>query len=148
VVDTVDYLYGLDRGTEHLVEISRGVTLYIGLEAIGEADESGTRTVMTTLNGQLRPVYIKDRSASATLLGAEKADLSRPGQVAAPFSGFVTVQVQVGDEVIAGQSVATIEAMKMEAAITTPIGGIVRRIVFSETRQVNGGDLLMQIEPA
>ena len=148
VLDTVDYLYGLDRGTEHLVEISRGVTLYIGLEAIGEADESATRTVMTTLNGQLRPVYVKDRSVSATLLGAEKADTSRPGQVAAPFSGFVTVQVQVGDEVVAGQSVATIEAMKMEAAITAPISGTVTRIVITETRQVNGGDLLLQIQPA
>ena len=148
VVDTVDYLYGLERGTEHLVHLSRGVTLYVGLEAIGEADERGLRTVMTTLNGQLRPVYVNDRSITTRVLSAEKADPGQPGQVAAPFSGFVTIQVQVGDAVTAGQGVATIEAMKMEAAITTPVGGIVRRIVISETHQVNGGDLLMQIEVA
>ena len=146
VVDTVDYLYGLERGAEHLVEISKGVVLYIGLEAIGEADERGIRTVMTTLNGQLRPVYINDRSIVVRVHGAEKADPSKPGQVAAPFSGFVTFHVQVGDSVSIGQSVATIEGMKMETTITAPVGGTVRRIVISETRQVNGGDLLMEIE--
>ncbi|MFA7248160.1 MAG: pyruvate carboxylase [Dehalococcoidia bacterium] len=146
VVDTVEYLYGLERGKEHQVEVAKGVILYVGLEAIGEADERGIRTVMTTLNGQLRPVYVTDRHIVTRVLGAEKADPARPGQVAAPFSGFVTIQVQVGDAVTAGQTVATIEAMKMEAAITAPIAGIVKRIVISETRQVNGGDLLMQIE--
>src|SRR5699024_9620 len=55
VIDTLDYLHGLaDEQTEHIVEIERGVQLNIGLEAIGEPDKHGVRTVMTTLNGQLR----------------------------------------------------------------------------------------------
>ena len=59
---TPDYLYGLKPGEEHIAEIDPGVQLYVGLEAIGEADAKGMRTVMTTLNGQLRPVYVRDRS--------------------------------------------------------------------------------------
>ena len=59
---TPDYLYGLKPGEEHVAEIDPGVQLYVGLEAIGEADAKGIRTVMTTLNGQLRPVYVRDRS--------------------------------------------------------------------------------------
>ncbi len=62
VLDTADYLYGLVPGQEHLIEIDRGVQLYVGLESIGEADEKGIRSVMTTLNGQLRPVSVRDRA--------------------------------------------------------------------------------------
>jgi pyruvate carboxylase len=42
--------------------------------------------------------------------------------------------------------VATIEAMKMEAAITAPKAGTVARVAVSETAQVEGGDLLVVIE--
>jgi pyruvate carboxylase len=59
---------------------------------------------------------------------AEKADLDNPGHVAAPFAGVVTVSVAEGDVVRAGQTVATIEAMKMEAAITAPKAGSVARV--------------------
>lgn len=38
---------------------------------------------------------------------------------------------------------ATIEAMKMEAAITAPADGTVARIAVAETAQVEGGDLLV-----
>jgi pyruvate carboxylase len=148
VVDTLDYLYGLKQGSEHVIEFSRGVRLYVGLEAIGEADEKGMRTVMTTLNGQLRPVFVRDRSIVVETKAAEKADSANPGQVAAPFSGVVTLQVAVGDTVAAGQAVASIEAMKMEAAITAPIAGTIERLAIPKTQQVDAGDLLVVIQPA
>ena len=144
---TPDYLYGLKPGEEHIAEIDPGVQLYVGLEAIGEADAKGMRTVMTTLNGQLRPVYVRDRSIAVDDAPVEKADTSKPGQVAAPFSGVVTLKAAVGDTVIAGQPVASIEAMKMEAAITAPIDGVVERLAIGETQQVEAGDLLVVIRP-
>ncbi|MBC7591470.1 MAG: pyruvate carboxylase [Salinibacterium sp.] len=145
VLDTVDYLYGLHPGVEHVMEIERGVSLYIGLEAIGEADEKGMRTVMATLNGQLRPVLVRDSSISVDIKTAEKADPGKPGQIAAPFSGVVSLQVAEGDTVEAGQSVASIEAMKMEAAITTSVSGTVKRLAIPATQQVDAGDLLLEI---
>ncbi len=148
VLETADYLYGLTPGTEHVVEIERGVQLYVGLEAIGAADDKGMRTVMTTLNGQLRPVFVRDRSIAVEGRQAEKADTSRPGQVAAPFSGVVTLKIGVGDAVSAGQPVASIEAMKMEAAITAPVDGVVERVVIPTTAQVEAGDLLVVLRPA
>jgi pyruvate carboxylase len=146
VLDTTDYLYGLRQGSEHIVEIEKGVSLFMGLEAIGDADDKGIRTVMATLNGQLRPVYVRDRSITVDTKAAEKADPSKPGQVAAPFSGVVTLQVAEGDTVEAGASVATIEAMKMEAAITSPVGGTVKRLAIGKTQQVDAGDLLLELE--
>jgi pyruvate carboxylase len=147
VVDTVDYLYGLRQGTEHAIHIDRGVSLFVGLEAIGEADDKGMRTVMTILNGQLRPVFVRDRGILVESKAAEKADPAQPGQVAAPFSGVVTLQVAEGDAVEAGQAVASIEAMKMEAAITTPVGGRVHRVAVPKTQQVDAGDLLLEVTP-
>jgi len=148
VLDTSDYLYGLVQGQEHLVEIDRGVQLYVGLEAIGEADDRGMRTVMTTLNGQLRPVFVRDRSIAVDAHEVEKADTSKPGQVAAPFSGVVSLKVEAGDAVRAGEPVASIEAMKMEAAITAPVDGVVDRLAIGATQQVDAGDLLVVIRPA
>jgi len=148
VLNTADYLYGLTPGTEHVVEIERGVQLYVGLEAIGEADDKGVRTVMTTLNGQLRPVFVRDRSIAVETRQAEKADTAIAGQVAAPFSGVVTVKAAVGDRVIAGQPVASIEAMKMEAAITSPVDGVIDRLAIAATAAVEAGDLLLVVRPA
>ena len=147
VLDTVDYLNGLQQGIEHAVEIDKGVRLYVGLEAIGEADDKGMRTVMTTLNGQLRPVFVRDRNITVSIKVAEKADANRPGQIAAPFSGVVTLQVEEGDTVEAGQAVASIEAMKMEAAITSPIAGNIERVAVPRTQQVDAGDLLVVVRP-
>ncbi|TFD65245.1 pyruvate carboxylase [Cryobacterium ruanii] len=147
VIDTVDYLYGLQQGQEHAVEIAKGVRLYVGLEAIGEADDKGMRTVMTILNGQLRPVFVRDTSITVQSKIAEKADANQPGQIAAPFSGVVTLQVEEGAQVEAGQSVASIEAMKMEAAITSPIAGVIERVAIPLTQQVDAGDLLVVVRP-
>jgi pyruvate carboxylase len=145
IVDTVDYLYGLRQGEEHIVQMEKGVSLYVGLEAIGDADDRGMRTVMTTMNGQLRPVFVRDRSIKVETRATEKADAANAGHVAAPFAGVVTLQVEEGAKVEAGQPVATIEAMKMEAAITAGIAGVVRRLAVKATSPVEGGDLLLEI---
>ncbi len=145
VMDTVDYLYGLRQGVEHVIDIEKGVSLYVGLEAIGDPDDKGMRTLMTTLNGQLRPVFVRDNSIDVQTKAAEKADAAKPGHVPAPFSGVVTLQVAEGDVIELGQSVASIEAMKMEASITANIAGTVLRLAIPTTQQVDGGDLLLEI---
>ncbi len=142
-LSSIDYLYGLRQGVDHQVELDEGVTIFLGLQAISEPDERGYRTVMALINGQLRPVSVRDRSVSSEVAAAEKADSSVPGHVAAPFQGVVTVVVEKGEEVEAGQTVATIEAMKMEAAITAPRAGTVDRLAFSGTQTVDGGDLVL-----
>ncbi|MFE3291102.1 pyruvate carboxylase [Rhodococcus sp. NPDC059234] len=139
------FFYGLRRGEEHRVELAPGVELLIGLEAISEADERGMRTVMCILNGQLRPVSVRDRSISSEVPVAEKADRGNPGHVPAPFAGVVTLVVAEGQKVSAGDTIATIEAMKMEAAITASRGGIVTRLAIAPVQQVEGGDLLAVI---
>ncbi|ALO13066.1 putative pyruvate carboxylase [Streptomyces venezuelae] len=145
VLDSKDFFYGLLPGKEYAVDFGPGVRLLIELEAIGEADERGMRTVLSTLNGQLRPIQVRDNAAAADLPVTEKADRSDPGHVAAPFAGVVTLAVAEGDEVEAGATVATIEAMKMEASITATRSGRVSRLAITRIQQVEGGDLLVEI---
>ena len=145
VLSTNDFFYGLEPETEHSVTIEPGVTLLIELEAVSEPDERGIRTVLATLNGQLRPVAVRDTSVTTEVKAAEKADRSDDRQVAAPFAGVVTLQVAEGDTVAAGQTVATIEAMKMEASITAHRSGTVRRLAISRIQQVESGDLLLEV---
>lgn len=76
---------------------------------------------------------------------AEKADKTNPDHVAAPFAGMVTITVKTGDAIIAGQTIASIEAMKMEAGITAPKAGTVTRIAVTGVSQVEAGDLLLVI---
>ena len=147
-IDTVDYLYGLEQGVEHVITLSKGVQLFVGLEAIGSPDAKGLRTVMATLNGQLRPINVRDRKIAIDTVQAEKADPANLGHVAAPFSGVVTLQTVEGAQVEIGQPVATIEAMKMEATITASAAGIVSRLAVSKTQSVEAGDLILSIKPA
>ena len=145
-VPTLDYLYGLEPETEHVVELRKGLQLFVGLEAIGEADSKGFRTVMAKLNGQLRPVTVRDHSISSVESTAEKADPANPSHAAAPFTGVVTPKVEVGQSVSAGQPIASIEAMKMEASIAAPISGKIVRLGVAGPTPVEGGDLIAVIE--
>ncbi len=145
VLDTAGYLYGLRAGGEHVVSLEEGKTLLLGLQSIGEPDERGIRTVMCTINGQLRPILVRDRSVEADAPVAEKADPAQPGHVAAPYGGTVTPVAAAGDQVTAGEVVAKIEAMKMDASITAPVAGTVTRVALAGTAQVDGGDLILVI---
>ena len=147
VLPTADYFFGLQPGEELEVEIEEGKTLILGLQSVSEPDERGIRIVMCTINGQLRPINVRDRSVKADAPAQEKADPSDPRHVAAAFGGVVTPVAAVGDHVEVGDTVATIEAMKMEAVITTSVAGVVDRFVVAGVQQVEGGDLVVVIAP-
>ncbi|GAA4134614.1 pyruvate carboxylase [Actinomadura keratinilytica] len=145
VVPTGAFLYGLQPGREVAIDLEPGVRVLAGLEAVGELDEAGFRQVICTVNGQLRTLSVRDRSAAADAPPVERADPDEPGHVAAPFDGSVTLRVAKGERVAVGDVVATIEAMKMEAAITAAVGGTVTRLAVPEASSVRAGDLLLVI---
>ncbi|PIF03314.1 MAG: pyruvate carboxylase, partial [Propionibacterium sp.] len=148
IMPTLEYWYGLQPDQEHVIYLDKGVYVLFGLQAIGAPDAKAIRTVMCRMNGQIRPIRVLDRSIQPDVPNAERADPNHPGHVAAPYSGAVTVTVKVGDEVAVGDKVATIEAMKMEAAINAPVAGTVERVVFADVAPINGGELVLVITPA
>lgn len=146
VVPTREFLHGIKQGDEVEVVLEKGHSLELGISAIGDADDHGMRQVLCSVNGQPRTLSVRDTSVDSSVPTAEKADKSVPGQVPAPFAGVITPVVEVGAEVAAGEQVATIEAMKMEAAVTTPVAGVVKRWAVGASQSVEGGDLLAVIE--
>ncbi|WP_347354030.1 pyruvate carboxylase [Intrasporangium sp.] len=145
VLDTSEFLHGLEPGEEYDVEIEPGKRLLLSVQSVGAADARGMRTVMCTVGGQLRPVQVRDRSSEVAVKAAEKADPADPHHVSAPFAGAVTLTVREGEHVEQGGVLATIEAMKMEANITAPVAGTVGRVAIRAQQQVEGGDLIAVI---
>ncbi|AIU29889.1 Pyruvate carboxylase [Corynebacterium ulcerans] len=141
-----EFLYGLVEGKETVIHTAgSNVPMIVRLDAVGEPDEKGMRNVVCNVNGQIRPILVRDRNVESITASAEKADASNVGHVAAPFSGVVTVTVEPGTKVAAGDPVAVIEAMKMEATISATTDGTVERIVMTQPTKVEGGDLLLVI---
>ena len=70
------------------------------------------------------------------------------GLVAAPAPAIVvSVAVQPGDAVEAGQPLVVLEAMKMETSVVAPFGGHVREVRVVPNVQVGPGDPLVVIDP-
>ncbi len=68
------------------------------------------------------------------------------GLVTAPIPGqILDIKVQVGDVVKAGQTVATMEAMKMENNIVSNIDGTVQEILVQKGAEVASGDAIVLI---
>lgn len=147
VVPTKVFLYGLETGKELAVDLERGIRLYIRLDAVTEADEKSFRTVLVTLNGQSRPIDAQDRSLKPEIPVREKADPNNDGHVAAPMTGVVTLAIEEGERISAGQQIGTIEAMKMESAISAPADGTVERLAVPSGTNVEPGDLLVVLGP-
>ncbi|MGD7003894.1 biotin/lipoyl-containing protein, partial [Corynebacterium halotolerans] len=145
-LDDTPFLYGLEEGVETVIRIPGDTAMVVRLDAVGEPDDKGMRRVVCNVNGQIRPLQVRDRSVESVTAAAEKADPAVTGHVAAPFAGVVTISVEEGAEVSAGDAVAVIEAMKMEATITTPVDGVVKRVVLKQPEKVEGGDLLVVVE--
>ncbi|MBC2666861.1 urea carboxylase [Novosphingobium flavum] len=67
--------------------------------------------------------------------------------VEAPFGGVLwSWSVAEGDTVVAGDTIAVIEAMKMESPVIAPVSGTVRRLYLSERQPVSPGAPLIAVE--
>ena len=71
------------------------------------------------------------------------------GGFVAQMSGkIIDLRVKVGDRVRAGDTVLLLEAMKMEHPMRARADGVVSEVRVTEGEQVEGGALLLVIEPA
>lgn len=64
----------------------------------------------------------------------------------APFAGHVRFEVVDGQSVAAGEHLAVVEAVKIEAPVAAPGPGVVRRDAAENFSAVAGGDLLLHLD--
>jgi acetyl/propionyl-CoA carboxylase alpha subunit/acetyl-CoA carboxylase carboxyltransferase component len=71
------------------------------------------------------------------------------GRVRAPAPCLlIDVVVKAGDRVAAGDRIGLFEAMKCETAFHAPLGGVVREVCARPGQRLNGGDVIVVIEPS
>jgi pyruvate carboxylase len=147
VLPTPAFFYGMEPGEEISVDIEKGKTLILKFLTVGDPHEDGRRTVFFELNGQPREVLVLDRSLAAEVKRRPKAEAGNPRHVGSPMPGLVvSVPVTPGEEVTAGQKLATLEAMKMETTVYAERAGKVAEVLVHPGTQVDGGDLLLRFE--
>ena len=94
-----------------------------------------------------RPVVSHAAAPAAVAAKPAAAAPAAANVVAAPLPGTITkVLVKEGDKVKKGDTLLTMEAMKMENSITAEADGIIRKIHVGVGASVNQGDALVDFE--
>jgi biotin carboxyl carrier protein len=71
---------------------------------------------------------------------------ARPGDVPSPLAGkVVSIDVNAGQTVAAGQQVATVEAMKMNTFVFAPAAGTVAAVLVAPGDGVEEGTVLLRL---
>lgn len=147
-LETRTFLTGPKVGEEFEVTIEKGKTLVIKTLAIAEdLTEKGEKEVFFELNGQLRSVYIKDKTAAEEVHVHPKANKSDKKQIGAPMPGTVIdVRVKVGDKVEKGTPLVILSAMKMETVVQSPVAGVIKSLEVNMGMKLEAEDLLFTME--
>ena len=100
--------------------------------------------------GQPHPTLFATGGAAATALQTDRAAAPEGCRaLSAPVQGvLVSLQVQPGDSVAAGQQIAVMEAMKMEFEVRADCAGVIRALQASPGDNLFEGAPLAFIEPS
>ncbi|MBA2661196.1 MAG: ATP-grasp domain-containing protein [Bradymonadaceae bacterium] len=119
-------------------------------EAVVKARSTGNSSMLLEVDGRRYTVL---RITTSSELKIEVEGIAHcfervsDGCVLAPIPSAVSfVHVQVGEVVNAGDRLITLEAMKMEFPVASPLRGTVRRLLVAASDSVAVGDLLVEIE--
>ncbi|MDR2955820.1 MAG: biotin/lipoyl-binding protein [Prevotella sp.] len=146
------FIYRIN-GQEYIVAVNK-------MEGdLAEVAVNGTNYKVELVNGDEEVSLVSRpaaKAAPASAATAPKATAAAPsankpagggaGTVKAPLPGIVIgIQVNVGDQVKKGQTVAMLEAMKMENALQAPVDGKVTEIYVNPGDSVLEGVALLSI---
>jgi len=117
----------------------------------------GKRPFFISVDNRLEEVMIESLTeviptTAGEIEGSSITESFRPkarkeGDVTTPIPGKVTsIKVHIGDRVSEGDTVLTVEAMKMENEVHTPMDGVVKKILVRVGDTVNPDETLMEIE--
>ena len=142
---TRTFFYGMESGEQISVEIDPGKRLEIVLQTVSATLETGDVKVFFELNGQPREIRVPNRSAKAKIASRPKADESNRNHVGAPMPGLVIgVKAELGKNLVKGDVILQIEAMKMQTAVTAEREGILKAVYVKIGDQIEVKDLLAE----
>jgi pyruvate carboxylase subunit B len=117
----------------------------------------GKRPFFITIDNRLEEVMIESLTEVIPTTAGEierssitqsyRPKARKDGDVTTPIPGKVTsLKVSVGDKVSEGDTMLTVEAMKMENEVHTPISGVVKKILVKIGDTVNPDETLIEVE--
>jgi biotin carboxyl carrier protein len=111
-----------------------------------EPDDEGGQRYELFIAGQPYEVRLEDERERALASLAGGAHESGDATIKAPMPGLVvSLPVSRGERVQRGQTVAVLEAMKMENDLSAPRAGIIKEIKVAQGQAVNQGQALVTI---
>jgi pyruvate carboxylase len=147
VLPTHVYFYGMRPEEEIVATMDDGREVVIRHLTTAETDNRGFRRVFFEINGQPSSVLVQDRSSESAHRENEQADSTNPNHVGAPMPGVVTtITIEAGQDVQRGDTLLTMEAMKMESSITAERDARVKRVLARIGEQFDAKDLLVELE--
>jgi pyruvate carboxylase len=147
ILPTHVYFYGLQTEEECVATMDDGRKVVIRYLTTGDTDDRGYRRVFFEINGQPSSVLIQDHSSESAHHENEQADSADPNHVGAPMPGVIsTIAIEVGQEVKRGDTLLTMEAMKMETSITAERDATIKRVLARIGEQFDAKDLLIELE--
>lgn len=147
VFPTPAFFHGLADGEEITVDIAPGKTLVIRLLGRTETDD-GHLKLFFELNGQPRLIKVP-RLGLAVSTARQRAEDGNPDHIGAPMPGMVaTVAVRPNQTVQQGETLLTLEAMKMEMAIKAERNGVIKQVHTKPGAVVEAHDLLVEWQPS
>ncbi|MDD3481783.1 pyruvate carboxylase [Azovibrio restrictus] len=146
VLPTPVFFYGLGEKDEAAIEIDQGKTLVVRLLGKTDAPDEGEVKLFFELNGQPRPMRIPRNGQQGNKRSRPKAEEGNGAHVAAPMPGMIaTVAVKSGQKVSKGSPLLSVEAMKMETAITAERNATVLHVHVAPEDRVDAKDLLLEL---
>lgn len=140
-----DYDVGVRELSPSLLEVElNGKRYQIGVESAA-AIASEKRPQPAELVGAKQAPHATP--APGQVAAAPPSALPNPREITAPMPGVVLqIAVAPGETVEYGQTLCTLEAMKMKNAIRAPKTGIVREVLVKEGESVPYGALLFRLD--
>ena len=137
-VNDKSYSVNIGRIEDDSVEVTLGDNTYtVGIEFPSNKSQKTPRIS--------RGRAVPDASSTPDRTSAP-GQVSGIGKILAPLPGAILkVLVSVGDQVTEGQTVAVMEAMKMENEIEAPVSGKVSKIAVKEGDTILENALIMSI---
>lgn len=122
-----------------------GMSYEVFAHRITKPDVTGYRYEIL-IAGQRFEIAVEDEREKALTGSIHNAHESGEAMVRAPMPGLVLgLPVDAGSHVERGQTVAILEAMKMENDLASPIAGKVKEIRVSKGQTVNQGDVMVVV---
>ena len=146
-IPTLAFFYGLKKGEELLIELSKGKMLHIQYFFSSDPDPNGNRTVTFNLNGKIRRIKVRDLNVPIEKDANKKADPDIRNEIGAPLQGRLSdVLVKIGTQVSEDTPLFAVEAMKMETTVSADLAGKVKDIILKKGDWVDQDDLVLIIE--